>query len=237
MKDVIKQVQSLVDPIHNSYINSNDSEYWKTHGEILDALDMHNMSKDISILDLGTQFGFLPWILQDYGFTNVHACNSMAEAGTHDELNEVWNFLNIKTPFELTVRPNISFTLPQKYDMIFIFKSNMFWLLNDVFCYRRGEITNNWQVTDSEGEANTFFSVYDKSKYEYFENNIKKFLNPEGIAVVQPDPFIYNTFPERFAEEKKWFSKRQQQGHIKVSPTVHYPNNEQSDYFIIRNEA
>lgn len=236
MSNMIKHVQSLV-PVHHNYIGSNDSEYWRTHGEILDALDFHLVDKNSSILDFGTQFGFLPWMLKEFGFTNVHSCNSMDEAGTHDELNTVWNFLDIKTPFDLTVMPNISFTLPQKYDIIFVFKSNMFWLLNDVFCYKRGEITKNWQVTDDKGEVNTFFSVYNKSQYEYFENNIKKFLNPGGIAVVQPDPFVYNTFPERFSEEKKWFSERQQTGYVKVSATHHYPNNENSDYFIIRKDG
>ena len=236
MSDIISTAQSLV-PVHNNYIGSNDSEYWRTHGEILDAIDFHLFEKDVSILDFGTQFGFLPWMLQEYGFTDVHSCNSMQEAGTHDELNSVWDLLNIKTPFDLTVKPNVEFTLPQKYDIIFIFKSNMFWLINDVFCYKRGEITTNWQVTDNNGDVNTFFSVYNKSQYEHFETNIKKFLNPGGIAVVQPDPFVYNKFPERFSGERAWFAERQKHGYVKVSPTSHYPNATQSDYFIIRNHT
>tara|TARA_R110000822_G_scaffold310550_1_gene443968 strand:- start:4529 stop:7240 length:2712 start_codon:yes stop_codon:yes gene_type:complete len=234
--DMVSSIKTMVDEKHHEYVDSNLDDYWITHGQMLEAAGVTGAPKDSSILDFGTQFGFLPMMLERYGFTNVQSCNSMSESGGHEELEKVWDFININKPFDLTVRVNDEFTLPQKYDIIIIARTNMFWLMDDVFCYKGGEITTHWQVTDHEGKPNTFFSVYNKSQYEKFEENIKKFLNPGGFVIVQPEPFVYRQYPDKYHEELTWFEDRQQRGYTRITPNKHYRNAELQDYFIISND-
>ncbi len=51
-----------------------------------------------------------------------------------------------------------------------------------------GECRTEWQVTGEDGYAHTFFTMYNIDDWVFFIENIRKFLNPGGRALIQPAP-------------------------------------------------
>ena len=241
-KNKINDFIKTLDPenIHLQYLKSSISNYWTNHGRMFEAIGMSMAPKNIKILDIGTHFGIIPWMLKERGFTNVYSTNSSDEYGndTENTLPRLWNHLGLDFPYDLNIKPMVEFELPEKYDVILITKSNIFWVLDKVYRYRGGEVSRDWQIKGDDGIINTFFTMYDKTQYDFFENNIKKYLNTGGVAIVQPDPFMYNKFPEAWSEELKWFKERQQKGYTNgLVGTELYPDKELTDYFVIVNDG
>ena len=176
-------------------------------------------------------------MLNQWGFKNVDSTNSSKESMDDQDLPNSWKKLGINTPYDLTVEIDKPFTLRQKYDIIFVFRTNLFWKLEDVFKYCNGRVFRDWQIEDTDGNTNTFFSPWELSQWKTFEKSIKNYLEPGGFAVVQPEPFVYNMFPDRWEKELEWFRERQQRGYTKLGTNHHYWQKELQDYFIITNDG
>ena len=80
---------------------------------------------------MGTHFGFVLHFKKSKGFNCVYSTNSYKEAGDNlEELKTIWKMLDID-PIDLHIS-NKRFTLPIKYDIIFMNMSNIFWKPNKV---------------------------------------------------------------------------------------------------------
>lgn len=234
---MIDELVKLTNPIHHRYLKSNTDNYWNSHSDMLDGIGMSLAPTDAKILDLGTHFGLFPYMLNQWGFKNVDSTNSSKESMDDQDLPNSWKKLGINTPYDLTVEIDKPFTLRQKYDIIFVFRTNLFWKLEDVFKYCNGRVFRDWQIEDTDGNTNTFFSPWELSQWKTFEKSIKNYLEPGGFAVVQPEPFVYNMFPDRWEKELEWFRERQQRGYTKLGTNHHYWQKELQDYFIITNDG
>ena len=167
-------------------------KYWNLHLTALKAIGIDNMPKDLAWLDVGIWFGIMPFVLQENGFTNIETTDCAVHRMGNDEyFNELWSTFKL-TPRELEIRPKVRFNLGKTYDVITIMKSNVFWKTEEVIHYDGEEISIAWQNHGSDGKYHTYFSVYNKEEWEFFVENIKEFLNPGGIAVVNPEPWVYD---------------------------------------------
>tara|TARA_R110000868_G_scaffold405703_1_gene685409 strand:+ start:144 stop:1610 length:1467 start_codon:yes stop_codon:yes gene_type:complete len=177
------------------------TDYWDVHIDGLEiAADMNLLNGNAKILDIGTWFGVMPYVLQQYRFKNV----STTECASHSvgqRLQDLWTDFNVD-PFELHILPKKRFELPDTYDLITMFRSNVFWKTQEVLHHTPGNTVANdiWQVQDQDGVNHTFFTVYNREEWEFFIENIKEFLNPGGVAVLQPSPYVYDKI-ESFKEE------------------------------------
>ena len=181
------------------YILEINTDYWDSHKVIFNKLTLDN--KDIKILDVGTWFGFIPAMLNYHGFKHVTCTDCNDQTGPEiNELKNLWNFLNI-SPFELKINPLEKFTLPETYDLILLTKSNVYWKCDDVVCFHENELHTQWQVIGKDNKPWTFFVVWNSNEWEFFIDNLKEYLNPNGIAVIQPSPFVYNWKPEKYKKE------------------------------------
>jgi len=77
-----------------------------------------------------------------------------------------------------------------------------------------------------------FFVPYDQRELEFFINNVKKFLNPGGVAVIQPYPFVYQT--SGYKKCLKLLSKYQTIGHAPM-PRIETYRNLVFQYIVITN--
>jgi len=168
-------------------------KYWDLHITALKAIDIDNMPRDLAWLDIGIWFGIMPFVLQENGFTNIETTDcAVHRVGNDEYFNELWSTFKL-TPSELEIRPKVRFNLGKTYDLITIMKSNVFWKTEEVIHYDGSDdIGIAWQNHGSDGKYHTYFSVYNKEEWEFFVENIKEFLNPGGIAVVNPEPWVYD---------------------------------------------
>lgn len=184
-------------------ITSAGTDYWDVHiaGLELASNNMSLLDKNAKILDIGTWFGVMPYALKQYGFNNVSTTECAEHSNGIPGLRELWNDFDID-PFELHILPKKRFELPDTYDLITIFRSNVFWKTQEVLHHTPGNTVANdtWQIQDQDGVNHTFFTVYNRSEWELFIENIKEFLNPGGVAVIQPSPYVYDKI-ESFKEE------------------------------------
>ena len=178
-----------------------NNDYWVSVESIFDRLNLKDLNRNLKILDIGTWFGFVPSMLKYYGFKNV-SCTDCSDQITNeiDSLNKIRNFLNV-SPFELKVNPLEKFTLPETYDLILITKSNMYWKCDDVVCFHENELSTQWQVIGQDNKPWTFFVVWNSNEWKFFIDNLKEYLNPNGKAVIQPSPFVYDWKPDRYKKE------------------------------------
>lgn len=226
--------------------------YWANHSMMLDNIGLNYAPKDIKILDVGTHFGFMPHFLKSQGFTNVHSTNSYKEAGDSiDELKSIWKTLDIKPPADVHIYPCRDFDLlnninncygkdfnpKEKYDIILINMSNIFWKTDKIIRLHDGNLSQSWEIRDKNNSPNTFFAPYESHDIMSFIECIKKFLNVGGIAVVQPYPWAYTDF-EGFVDEKNLLMHWQNphRGHESPKSTAHSPNASVNDYFIVQKE-
>ena len=176
----------LVDPTVDNI------KYWNVHLTALNAIDIDNMPRDVAWLDIGIWFGIMPFILQENGFSNIETTDCAAHRIGNDEyFNKLWSTFKV-SPKELEIRPKVRFDLGKKYNLITIMKSNMFWKTQDVIHYDGTNLNIEWQNVDANSTIHTYFSVYNKEEWEFFVENIKEFLNPGGIALVNPEPWVYD---------------------------------------------
>lgn len=166
-------------------ITTTEMEYWDTHEQMFATVP-----KDAKILDVGVWFGVVPWALQQLGYSNISTTECKAHSqGKREIFNVLWSWMNIQ-PFELHIKPQQEFVLPDTYDIITMTKSNVFWKTEEVIHHDtgNGECRTEWQVTGKDGNAHTFFTMYNIDDWVFFIENIRKFLNPGGRALIQPAP-------------------------------------------------
>ena len=206
-----------------------DKVFWENHTHFLKTIEIQNMPRDVSILDMGTQFGIIPHFLSSIGFTDVSCTNSSAEAskGIHD-LELIWNKFNL-SPIDLHIYPMQEFTLPKKYDVIVASSTNILFKTNQIFRFQN-RLLDNTYATDNQDAM--FFVPYTENELEFFITNVKKFLNPGGVAVIQPYPWVYHT--DEYEEHLKLLSKYQTKGHSPMPKNLTYKNLKM-EYFVIRN--
>jgi hypothetical protein len=207
-----------------------DEVAWQDHMHILKSIGIQNMSKDISILDMGTQFGIIPHFLSSVGFTDVSCTNSSKEASKGIvDLNLIWDKFDLSV-IDLHINPQKEFTLSKKYDVIVATRTNILFKTKEIFKFTDGRFLDKTNFSDSRNDM--FFVPYNSSELEYFIVNIKKVLNPGGIAIIQPYPFVYHT--RGYKKQLKLLSKYQTKGHVSIS-SGESNINLVHDYFVIRN--
>jgi NDP-4-keto-2,6-dideoxyhexose 3-C-methyltransferase len=190
-----------IDPIRK-YFNLltdqsiNELSYWNTHITALKSIGIDYMSRDIAWLDVGVWFGVMPFILKQNGFTNIETTDCEIHRGSIDEyLRKLWSNLDI-TPRELEIRAHTRFDLGKQYDLITIMQSNFFWKTEDVIHYAKTDLDESldisWQCQGIDGKVHTYFKVYNKEEWEFFVENIREFLTPGGVAIINPEPWVYD---------------------------------------------
>tara|TARA_B100000768_G_scaffold133168_1_gene123926 strand:- start:830 stop:1444 length:615 start_codon:yes stop_codon:yes gene_type:complete len=193
--------------------------------------------KDIKILDMGTHFGITPKFLESEGFTNVSSTNSYKEAGDMlPDLKYMWETIDLD-PMNIHIRPQETFRLDKKYDVIFVTMSNIFWQADNMIAFAGGSVSQTSEVIDARTDTpTTFFTPYALADIKFFVDNIKEWLEPGGIAVIQPYPFVYSQF-DSFHAERKFLRKYQKRdtGYQTAVSTAHSPVGELNDYFVVQN--
>jgi hypothetical protein len=206
-----------------------DKVFWENHTHFLKSIGIQNMSKDVSILDMGTQFGIIPHFLSSIGFTDVSSTNSSDEASTGiKDLHLLWDKFNL-SPIDLHISPMQEFTLPKKYDVIVASSTNILFKTNEIFRFQNRILDKTYA---SDNHDSMFFVPYDQRELEFFINNVKKFLNPGGVAVIQPYPFVYQT--SGYKKCLKLLSKYQTIGHAPM-PRIETYRNLVFQYIVITN--
>lgn len=224
--------------------DSLNPEAWTDHMHILKSIEIQNKPKDISILDMGTQYGIIPHFLSSIGFTDVSCSNSTPEASVGiQDLHLAWNTFNLSV-IDLHIKPKIEFTLPKKYDLILATQTNILFNTDEIFSFNENGNLNNHNRTDNV----MFFVPYKKDELKFFISNVKKFLNPGGVAVFQPYPFVYHTqqaggmspylYPTPaedllYEEELNLLSRYQTKYHVPISEDSVNNVHQLHDYFVI----
>lgn len=168
-------------------ITTIDLDYWDVHERMFSNID-----KDAKILDVGVWFGVIPWALKKLGYSNVDCTECLAHSQSkRDSFDLLWKKFNI-SPFELHIEPKTLFTLPTTYDVITMTKSNVFWKTQEVIHYDGTDVKTEWQVFGDDQKHHTFFTLYDTEDWQYFIENAKKFLNPGGKLLLNPEPWSYD---------------------------------------------
>jgi len=222
---------------HNpGFLEIIDLDYWAIHGNMLDT-SIGDASKDISILDLGTQFGFMPHFLKSIGFTDVECTNSFKEASTRlPDLKLCWDNLLESPPINLHIKPQEHFILPKKYDVILCSHSNILWKSDKVLKFSKeiGLLIQEAFSFNNNGTMDTFFSPYDVDDIKYLVQNLRHYLNTNGKAVIQPFPFPY--FVNSFEKELKLINKYSEANPIASEYNTNAVKNKDFlQYFIITN--
>ena len=178
-------------------------DYWQVHMQALDKIGINIMSKDIQWLDIGVWFGVMPYIMQKLGFTNIDTTDCYNHRTSLDsEFQQLWKLFNLN-PQELEVLPQQAFELNKKYDLITIFKSNLYWKTQDVIHYDGDTVSKEWQTLGKDDKHHTYFTVYNQQDWEILIMNLRKHLNPGGVAIINPEPWVYDSF-ENLSETKQW---------------------------------
>ena len=200
-------------------------DYWEPHMDALETIDIGHLSKDIAWLDMGTWFGVMPYVMREIGFTNIETTDCYNHRTSLDsEFQQLWKLFNLN-PQELEVLPQQDFKLNKKYDLITIFKSNLYWKTQDVIHYDGKSLNREWQTQGKDDKHHTYFTVYDKHDWDIVFRSLRKHLNPGGVAVINPEPWVYDSF-ENLSETKQWLEKT---GVYKED----YKLNELSNYLVV----
>ena len=223
---------------HANYFNSSlTPEYWTNHCMIMANIGLQYAPRDIKILDMGTHFGITPKFLESEGFTNISSTNSYKEAGDMlPDLKYMWETIDIN-PMDVHIRPQETFSLYKKYDVILITMSNIFWQADNIIEFTEGGVSQNSEVIDATTDKRcTFFTPYALEDIKFFVDNIKEWLEPGGIAVIQPYPFVYSQF-DSFSAENKFLREYQKRdtGYETSVANAHSPKGELNDYFVVQN--
>jgi len=223
---------------HSDYFNASlMPEYWANHIMIMKNIGLHYAPRDTKILDMGTHFGITPKFLESEGFTEVNCTNSYEEAGDMlPDLQHMWKEIDLD-PMNIHIRPQQKFKLDKKYDVILVTMSNIFWQSDRIVNFTQGSVSQNSANVDSKtGAQSTFFMPYMLKDIKFFIENIKECLEPGGIAVLQPYPFVYNEF-DNFYKESKFLLQYQNRdtGYEYPLSTMHSPKAELNDFIVIQN--
>jgi len=181
-------------------------DYWQVHMNALDKIGINIMNKDIQWLDVGVWFGVMPYIMQKLGFNNIDTTDCYNHRTSLDsEFQQLWRLFNLQ-PKELEVLPQQSFELNKTYDLITIFKSNLYWKTQDVIHYDGKTLNREWQTQGKDEKYHTYFTVYDRHDWDILFENLRKHLNPGGVAIINPEPWAYDSF-ENLSETKQWLER------------------------------
>ena len=207
------------------------------HIMIMKNIGLHYAPRDTKILDMGTHFGITPKFLESEGFTEVNCTNSYEEAGDMlPDLQHMWKEIDL-VPMDIHIRPQQKFKLGKKYDVILVTMSNIFWQSDRIVNFSQGSVSQNWETVDGKtGAQSTFFMPYMLKDIKFFIENVKEYLEPGGIAVLQPYPFVYNEF-HNFSIESKFLLQYQNRdtGYEYPLSTIHSPKAELNDFIVIQN--
>jgi hypothetical protein len=226
------------------FLDSMEAKYWNDHCHILESIGIAELPKDSAILDMGTQFGTMPHFLSSIGFTDVSCTNSTIEAqGGLDDLRSAWKTLGLSV-IDLHVKDRVEFHLPKKYDLILTTRSNILFKTDRILRFDNDETNKDTMkpAYHSKDYEEMFFVPYDVVDLKFFISNVKKFLNPGGMAVFQPYPFPYHhMFHDPFADEMKLvmceefelLSKYQTIGHSTLQKDLSLHDPKMHDYFVI----
>tara|TARA_B110000503_G_C7134217_1_gene408132 strand:+ start:137 stop:868 length:732 start_codon:yes stop_codon:yes gene_type:complete len=214
-------------------ITKPDSNYWDVHTRGLEVAGIDTMDKETTeILDIGTWFGILPYALKEYGFKHVDTTECAAHSTAFRDYfeNQCWHHFGL-TPTELHIKSRQEFELPKQYDLIMLFRSNLFWKTDKLLHHTKGNTIENgtWMVTDKDSVDHFFFTVYDKQDWELFIENIKRYLKPGGKAVIQPSPFVYDLI-DGYNEEREFLAPYTHEG-----PVYDVDSNHRAYYILVEN--
>jgi hypothetical protein len=210
--------------------------HWKLHTQIFKSIGLDYANKDIKILDIGTWFGYIPYIFKKHGFKNVHSTeqeNIILDSKSN--LHEYHKYFGVD-PFGLTIAPLTPMQLPEKYDVIIAMNSDFFWnktpiihwqLNNDEISYGQDK-----KLFTSDGDQVMSMSPWGVADFEFLVNDIKDNLTPGGVAVINPHPYLYteNSTDAAFAAVAKYLKTLQTDIEY-----IRYDTSTLTDYFIIRN--
>ena len=152
------------------------------------------------------------------------------------DLKYMWETIDIN-PMDVHIRPQETFSLYKKYDVILITMSNIFWQADNIIEFTEGGVSQNSEVIDATTDKRcTFFTPYALEDIKFFVDNIKEWLEPGGIAVIQPYPFVYSQF-DSFSAENKFLREYQKRdtGYETSVANAHSPKGELNDYFVVQN--
>ena len=150
------------------------------------------------------------------------------------DIQEMWKILDLN-PIDLHIQSNEKFKLDKKYDIIFATMSNIFWRSNKIVKFSEGNVSQGWSIIDENGKPTTFFVPYEMRELDFFIKNIMEYLEPGGIAVIQPYPYVYNKL-DGFKEEADFLKTFQNPYTSYEYPqsSVHTPTAELNNYFVVQ---
>jgi hypothetical protein len=218
---------------------------WSDHIHIFESIGINNTPKDAAILDMGTQFGIMPHFLKTMGFTDVSCSNSTIEASNGiTDLQMAWDKFGLSVT-DLHIKDQVEFHLPKKYDIILATRTNILFKTDKILRFSAMDMSYPLQEAFFDSEYKDMFIVpYDEADLKFFINNIKKYLNKGGIAVMQPYPFPYHyeaydpetdTMNLLFPKELELLSKYQTKHHSPMLSDLSVHDPKLHDYFVIRN--
>jgi hypothetical protein len=169
-----------------------DGWHWCIHKHIFDQLDLSNADSDIKILDIGTFFGYIPYILKKYGFNNVSATDQSSVLNS--AMHKYHEFFNV-TPYELTITPFGDMALPEKYDLILIINSEFFWNRTPIVQWNVDTNTfypnHSMPLYSQNNETVINMAPWCADEFKFLVDNIKQYLTPTGVAIINPHPYVY----------------------------------------------
>ena len=141
-------------------------------------------------------------------------------------------------PYDVHVSPEKPFELKTKYDIITINMSNMFWNSDKVVRLHDRSVNQSWEITDENGDKNTFFVPWFLSDLDWFVKFICNWLEPGGICVAQPYPYVYHKF-EGFEQENNFvkYFQNPELSHSTPRSSKHNPDGLLTNYFVIQNNV
>jgi len=191
------------------YLNT---EYWRPHMSVFDNIELHKFHKDSKILDIGTWFGILPWVFNNYGFKNVDCSDWTID---NSRLNFILKKINVN-PFYLNIQPYKKLNLNNKYDLILLQYASFHWK-DDIIAWSFGshfdpnmqELIYNWkgQIKDETGTPWNFFFPWRYNEWKFFIEDLKEYLLPNGLAIIGPRPYMYNIWQDKFKKELDLFKQ------------------------------
>ena len=191
-------------------ITTTEMDYWDTHERMFATVP-----KTAKILDVGVWFGIVPWALQQLGYTDVSTTECEAHSqGKRESFEVLWSWMNIQ-PFELHIKPQQEFVLPDTYDVITMTKSNVFWKTEEVVHHAGDLINTEWQVTGADNQIHSYFTLYNVDDWVFFVNNIRKFLNPGGRALIQPEPWAYDSIAH-YSTARDYLLRFKRDGYLEI---------------------
>jgi len=144
-------------------------------------------SKDLSILDIGSNFGILETVLKQAGYTDVEAADMPKITNT---VRYIRSNLQAPEPKRLNISPFSEINLSKTYDVITCFSCEAFWHHQDIIHINHTDNTfdSKFNFKDTDGNHHTWMVPWKKTEWSFFIHNIKQYLNPEGVAIISLTP-------------------------------------------------